>query len=94
MYFLFLSFMYRSKILNRIKLDYFLKFVVYELNAEMVKSRIVVLTGKEKADADGLQPECCALLLEHQWARGREKADVTCARVKYSQTTTETSLSG
>jgi hypothetical protein len=42
--------MYRSKILNRIKLDYFLKFVVHELNSEMVKSGMVVLTGREKAD--------------------------------------------
>jgi hypothetical protein len=46
--------MYRSKILNRIKLDCFLKFVVYELNSKMVKSGIVVLTGREKADDDGL----------------------------------------
>jgi hypothetical protein len=47
--------MYRSKILNRIKLDFFfLKFIVHELNSEMVKSRMVVLTGREKADADGL----------------------------------------
>jgi hypothetical protein len=47
--------MYRSKILNRIKLDYFLKFVVHELNSEMVKSGMVVLTVREKldvADAD------------------------------------------
>ena len=40
--------MYRSKILNRIKLDCFL--VVHELNYKMVKSGIVMLTGKEKAD--------------------------------------------
>jgi hypothetical protein len=37
--------MYHSKILNRIKLDYFLKFVVHELNSKMV-----VLTGREKTD--------------------------------------------
>jgi hypothetical protein len=42
--------MYHSKILNRIKLDYFLKFVVHELNSKMVKSGMVVLTGREKAD--------------------------------------------
>jgi hypothetical protein len=41
--------MYRSKILNQIKLDYFLKFVIHELNSEMV-----VLAGREKTDADGL----------------------------------------
>jgi hypothetical protein len=41
--------MYHSKILNRIKLDCFLKFVVHELNSEMV-----VLTGREKVDVDGL----------------------------------------
>jgi hypothetical protein len=46
--------MYRSKILNRIKLDCFLKIIVYELNSEMVKSRMVVLTEKEKTDADEL----------------------------------------
>jgi hypothetical protein len=37
--------MYHYKILNQIKLDYFLKFIVHELNSEMV-----VLTGREKAD--------------------------------------------
>jgi hypothetical protein len=46
--------MYRSKILNRIKLGCFLKFVVYELNSEMVNSEMVMLTGREKTDADGL----------------------------------------
>jgi hypothetical protein len=46
--------MYRSKILNRIKLDCFLKFVVHELNFKMVKSVIVVLTGREKVDTDEL----------------------------------------
>jgi hypothetical protein len=46
--------MYRSKILNRIKLDYFLKFIVHELNSKMVKSRMVVLTRREKTDADRL----------------------------------------
>jgi hypothetical protein len=48
MWFLFSSFMYRSKILNRIKLDCFLKFVVHELNSEIVKSEIVVLTVRER----------------------------------------------
>jgi hypothetical protein len=28
----------------------FLKFVVYKMNSKMVKSRIVVLTGREKID--------------------------------------------
>jgi hypothetical protein len=42
--------MYRSKILNRIILNYFLKFIVHELNSEMVKSKIMLLTEKEKAD--------------------------------------------
>jgi hypothetical protein len=37
--------MYHSKILNRIKLDYFLKFVIHELNSEMV-----VLIMRENAD--------------------------------------------
>jgi hypothetical protein len=46
--------MYCFKKLNRIKLDCFLKFVIHELNSEMVKSKIVVLIGREKTDADGL----------------------------------------
>jgi hypothetical protein len=46
--------MYHSKILNRINLDYLLKFIVHELNSEMIKSEIVVLTEREKTDADGL----------------------------------------
>jgi hypothetical protein len=46
--------MYHSKILNRIKLDCFLKFIAHELNSKIVKSGIVVLTGREKADADDL----------------------------------------
>jgi hypothetical protein len=33
---------------------YFLKFIVRELNFEMIKSEMVVLTEREKADADGL----------------------------------------
>jgi hypothetical protein len=37
--------MYHSKILNQIKLNCFLKFVIHELNSEMV-----VLTGRENAD--------------------------------------------
>jgi hypothetical protein len=44
--------MYRSKILNRIKLDCFLKFVIHELNYEMIKSGMMVLTEREKTDAN------------------------------------------
>jgi hypothetical protein len=44
--------MYCSKILNRIKLDCFLKFVVREMNSKMVKSGMVVQTRREKSDAD------------------------------------------
>jgi hypothetical protein len=47
--------MYRSKILNRIKLDCFLKFIIHKLNSEMVKSEIVVLAWRENiyvADVD------------------------------------------
>jgi hypothetical protein len=47
--------MYHSKILNRIKLDYFFKFVVHELNSEMVKSEMLVLNRREKANTDRLQ---------------------------------------
>jgi hypothetical protein len=32
----------------------FLKFVVHEMNSEMVKSGMEVLTEREKTDADGL----------------------------------------
>jgi hypothetical protein len=46
--------MYRSKILNQIKLYYFLKFIVHELNSEMIKSAMMVLTEREKTDADML----------------------------------------
>jgi hypothetical protein len=46
--------MYRYKILNRIKLDCFLKFVVHELNYEMVKSGMMMLTEREKVDANVL----------------------------------------
>jgi hypothetical protein len=48
--------MYRSKILNRIKLDYFLKFVVHELNSEMVvlTERELMLMGCSLEDA-----ACC-----------------------------------
>jgi hypothetical protein len=33
---------------------FFFKFVVHEMNSEMVKSGMVVLTEREKTDADGL----------------------------------------
>jgi hypothetical protein len=46
--------MYRSKILNQIKLDYFLKFIIHKLNSKMVKYEMMVLTRREKADADRL----------------------------------------
>jgi hypothetical protein len=42
--------MYHSKILNRINLDCFLKFVVLELNSKMVKSGMVLLTKRKNAD--------------------------------------------
>jgi hypothetical protein len=44
--------MYRFKIYNRIKFVCFLKFIVYEINSEMIKSEMVVLTRRENADAD------------------------------------------
>jgi hypothetical protein len=93
--------MYGSKILYRIKLDCFLKFVVHELNSEMVKFEMVVPSGREKADVDGLYPRisifyfqvlCCILLLECWWMRGTDKADMAWVRVRYSQATTGTSL--
>jgi hypothetical protein len=42
--------MYRSKILNQIKLDYFLKFVIHELNSKMVKFEMVMLIKRENAN--------------------------------------------
>jgi hypothetical protein len=42
--------MYHFKICNQIKLVCFLKFVVHEMNSEMVKSIMVVLTRRENAD--------------------------------------------
>jgi hypothetical protein len=42
--------MYHFKIFNRIKLVCFLKFVVHEINSEMVTSRMVVLTERKKTD--------------------------------------------
>jgi hypothetical protein len=42
--------MYCFKILNQIKLDYFLKFVAHKLNSKMVKSRMVMLTERENID--------------------------------------------
>jgi hypothetical protein len=50
MWFLFLSFMYRFKICNLIKLVCFLKFVVYKINSEMIKYEMMALTGWEKTD--------------------------------------------
>jgi hypothetical protein len=50
--------MYRSKILNRIKLYYFLKFVTHEFNCEIVKSRMVILSEREKYDVDSLLTGC------------------------------------
>jgi hypothetical protein len=44
--------MYRAKILNRIKLYYFFKFVAHEFNYEIVKSRIMMLSKGEKYDID------------------------------------------
>jgi hypothetical protein len=44
--------MYHFKICNRINLVCFLKFVVHEINFEMVKFVMVVLTRREKSDAD------------------------------------------
>jgi hypothetical protein len=43
--------MYHSKILNRIKLDCFFKFVVHKLNSsKMVKCEIVLLIEIDKAN--------------------------------------------
>jgi hypothetical protein len=44
--------MYRFKICNRIKLVCFIKFVIHEMNSEMIKSEIVMLIRREKDDTD------------------------------------------
>jgi hypothetical protein len=44
--------MYHFKFCNRIKLVCFLKFVIHEMNSEIIKSEMVVLTGREKSDVD------------------------------------------
>jgi hypothetical protein len=44
--------MYRFKICNQIKLVCFLKFVIQEMNFEMVKSEIVMLIRRENVDTD------------------------------------------
>jgi hypothetical protein len=64
------------------------------MNSEMVKSEMVVLTGRKKTNANVMLPESCSLLLEPQWVRGREKADVAWVRVRYNPTITGTSLRG
>jgi hypothetical protein len=42
--------MYRFKICNRINLDCFLKFIVHELNSEIILFEMVMLTVSEKVD--------------------------------------------
>jgi hypothetical protein len=42
--------MYRFKNCNQIKLACFLKFIIHEMNSEMVKSEIVVLSERERVD--------------------------------------------
>jgi hypothetical protein len=45
------------------------------MNSEMVKSGMVVLTGREKADVADVVG-WCRLVLERWWSRWREKDDV------------------
>jgi hypothetical protein len=42
--------MYRFKICNQINLDYFLKFIIHELNSEIILFEMVMLTVSEKVD--------------------------------------------
>jgi hypothetical protein len=61
----------------------------------MVKSEIVLLTGRKKVDvAVGwkLQPATGIVVGEREREREREKSDVAWVRVRYRQATTETSL--
>jgi hypothetical protein len=44
--------MYRSKILKQIKLYCFIKFIVHEMNSIIVKSKMMVLIGREKTVVD------------------------------------------
>jgi hypothetical protein len=68
--------MYRFKICNRIKLVCFIKFIIHEMNYEMIKSEIAMLIRRENDDTDVimdwmLQPAARALVGE------REKTDAT-----------------
>jgi hypothetical protein len=42
--------MYLSKNCNLIKLVLFLKFIIHEINSEIIKSEMMMLTIKEKTD--------------------------------------------
>jgi hypothetical protein len=54
------------------------------MNSEIIKSRMVVLTGKEKTDVTDTDVAIyelddvgwCKLLLERWWLKGREKYDM------------------
>jgi hypothetical protein len=51
--------MYHFKIWNWIKLVCFLKFVVHEINFEIVKSEMMMLTVKEKTDVHDADVTVC-----------------------------------
>jgi hypothetical protein len=42
--------MYLSKNCNLIKLVFFLKFIIHEINSKIIKYEIMMLTRKEKTD--------------------------------------------
>jgi hypothetical protein len=54
------------------------------MNSEIIKSRMVVLTGKENTDVTDTDMAIyelddvgwCKPLLEHWWSKGREKYDM------------------
>jgi hypothetical protein len=63
--------MYHFKICNQIKLVCFLKFIIHEINSKMVKTKMVVLTEREKDDANVtmswmLQPTSEVLVSERE----------------------------
>jgi hypothetical protein len=55
--------MYCFKILNQIKLVFLLKFIVHELNYKIIKSEIILLSEREKTDANKIYSEYYNLML-------------------------------
>jgi uncharacterized membrane protein YGL010W len=72
--------MYHFKICNRIKLVYFLKFIVHKINSKMIKSKMMMLTEREKSDV------VIGWILQHAartvMSEKREKTDMMWTKVR------------